>query len=78
MCNDSDHTICFLRLRSLVILSVSLLVIAGCENDEKEIREFTRKKMGVDEAKKIEINIAVNEKYPEGKQLFLDSIAICL
>jgi LPS export ABC transporter protein LptC len=55
MCNSSNHTTCFPRLLSLIILSVSLMIIAGCENDEKEIREFTRKKMGVDEAKQIEL-----------------------
>ena len=37
MCNSSNNTTCFPRLFSLILLSVSLMVIAGCENDEKEM-----------------------------------------
>ena len=55
MCNNSNNTTCFSCLLFFIPLSVFLLAIAGCENDEKEIREFTRKKMGVDEAKQIEL-----------------------
>lgn len=50
-----NYTSSYSRLLSLTFLSATLFIIAGCENDEKEIREFTRKKMGVDEAKKIEL-----------------------
>lgn len=55
MCNNGNNTICFPLLLSLIVLSACLLAISGCENDEKDIREFTRKKIGVDEAKQIEL-----------------------
>lgn len=48
------HTSSSSCLFLLTVLIITLLA-TGCENDEKEIREFTRKKMGVDEAKKIEL-----------------------
>ncbi|MBS1749678.1 MAG: LPS export ABC transporter periplasmic protein LptC [Bacteroidetes bacterium] len=49
-----NHTSSSSCLFFLAVLSL-ILIVSACENDEKEIREFTRKKMGVDEAKKIEL-----------------------